>query len=154
MGVPKSPGPLPVKHNMEAEARERQAEEAAIVPDSNPLAPQSPAPTYASHSAPPHRTNGRGISAVPDIQCHTPGQAFHPQQGGSAAWVYGAHVFSMDGHNTASLGNQNDKTRLTCLGMRPATLHVRPWLYYVDVNGYWQPFSTHGSDGHIASLVE
>ncbi|OAL70492.1 hypothetical protein A7D00_5458 [Trichophyton violaceum] len=89
MAVPKSPGPLPVKQNPEAEARERQAEEAAIVPDSNPLAPQSPAPTYASHSG-PQRMNGRSISAVPDIQCHAPGQAFHPQQsvkGGS--WTNG-----------------------------------------------------------------
>ncbi|EZF32045.1 hypothetical protein H109_00119 [Trichophyton interdigitale MR816] len=89
MAVPQSPGPLPVKQNLEAEARERQAEEAAIVPDSNPLAPQSPAPTYASHSG-PQRMNGRSISAVPDIQCHTPGQAFHPLQsvkGGS--WMNG-----------------------------------------------------------------
>ncbi|KAK2839147.1 hypothetical protein FQN49_006429 [Arthroderma sp. PD_2] len=90
MAVPLSPGPLPVKHNIEAEARERQAEEAAIVPDSNPLAPQSPAPTYASHSSPPQRISTRGISAVPDIPCHTPGQSFHHQQGvKGGSWTNG-----------------------------------------------------------------
>ncbi|EFR04697.1 DUF614 domain-containing protein [Nannizzia gypsea CBS 118893] len=78
MAVPQSPGPLPIKQNPEAETRERQAEEVAIVPDSNPLQPQSPAPTYVSHSG--HRMASRSISAVPDIPCHTPGQAFHPQQ--------------------------------------------------------------------------